>query len=70
MADGSVRFIKETIASFPANALPSTNYATNRPGPYYSGFNTYGMFPNTTSMPVFNALSTRNGGETISSDQY
>lgn len=69
MADGSVRFLKETIASFPANALPSTNYATNGPGPYYSGFNTYGMFSGTV-MPVFNALSTRNGGETISSDGY
>ncbi len=69
MADGSVRFLKETIASFPANALPSTNYATNGPGPYYAGFNIYGMFP-TPTMPVFNALSTRNGGEVISSDGY
>jgi prepilin-type N-terminal cleavage/methylation domain-containing protein/prepilin-type processing-associated H-X9-DG protein len=68
MADGSVRFVKETIATFPANALPSTNYATNGPGPYLSGYNTYGMFPG--PMPVFNALSTRNGGEAISSDQY
>jgi prepilin-type N-terminal cleavage/methylation domain-containing protein/prepilin-type processing-associated H-X9-DG protein len=69
MADGSVRFIKETIASFPANALPATNYGTNGPGPYYSGYNTYGMFPG-TQMPVFNALSTRNGGEVVSSDGY
>ncbi len=69
MADGSVRFLKETIASFPANAVPSTNYATNGPGPYYSGGNTYGMFSG-TQMPVFNALSTRNGGEVISSDGY
>ena len=68
MADGSVRFLKETIASFPANALPATNYATNGPGPYFSGYNTYGMFPG-TQMPVFNALSTRNGGEVISSDR-
>ena len=70
MADGSVRFLKETIQSFPANALPSTNYGTSGPGPYYSGYNTYGMFPSTRSMPVFNALSTRNGGEAISSDSY
>jgi prepilin-type processing-associated H-X9-DG protein len=68
MADGSVRFIKETIATFPANALPATNYASSGPGPYLSGFNTFGMFPG--PMPVFNALSTRNGGEVISSDQY
>ena len=47
MADGSVRFIKETIATFPNNALPSTNYATSGPGPYLSGYNTYGMFNGT-----------------------
>jgi prepilin-type N-terminal cleavage/methylation domain-containing protein/prepilin-type processing-associated H-X9-DG protein len=70
MADGSVRFLKETIQSFPANALPSTNYATSGPGPYYSGYNTYGMFSSTRSMPVFNALSTRNGGDVVSSDSY
>jgi prepilin-type processing-associated H-X9-DG protein len=70
MADGSVRFLKETIASFPANAVPATNYATNGPGPYYAGNgNTYGMFSG-TQMPVFNALSTRNGGEVTSSDGY
>jgi len=69
MADGSVRFLKETIQTFPANALPSTNYATSGPGPYLSGYNTYGMFTS-RSMPVFNALSTRNGGEAISSDSY
>jgi prepilin-type N-terminal cleavage/methylation domain-containing protein/prepilin-type processing-associated H-X9-DG protein len=69
MADGSVRFLKETIASFPANAVPATNYATSGPGPYLNGFNTYGMFSG-TQMPIFNALSTRNGGEVISSDGY
>lgn len=69
MADGSVRFLKESIASFPANQLPSTNYATNGPGPYLSGQTTYGIF-NGTQIPVFNALSTRNGGEVISSDGY
>jgi prepilin-type N-terminal cleavage/methylation domain-containing protein/prepilin-type processing-associated H-X9-DG protein len=68
MADGSVRFVKETIQTFPANALPSTNYATNGPGPYLSGYNTYGMFPG--PMPIFSALATRNGGEVISSDGY
>ena len=56
MADGSVRFLKETIASFPTNALPATNYGTNGPGPYYAGNgNTYGMFSG-TQMPIFNAL--------------
>jgi prepilin-type processing-associated H-X9-DG protein len=69
MADGSVRFIKETIASFGFNAVPANNYATSGPGPYLSGYNTYGMFPG-TQMPIFNSLSTRNGGEVISTDQF
>jgi prepilin-type N-terminal cleavage/methylation domain-containing protein/prepilin-type processing-associated H-X9-DG protein len=71
MSDGSVRFLKETIASFPVNALPPNNYGSNGPGPYFAGpySTTYGMFPG-TQMPVFNALSTRNGGEVISSDGY
>jgi prepilin-type processing-associated H-X9-DG protein len=68
MADGSVRFLKETIASFPANAVPSTNYATSGPGPYLSGATTYGMFKG--PMPVFNALSTAHGGEVVGSDGY
>jgi prepilin-type N-terminal cleavage/methylation domain-containing protein/prepilin-type processing-associated H-X9-DG protein len=69
MADGSVRFIKETISTFPANALPATNYATSGPGPYlHTCGNTYGMFRG--QMPVFNALSTSHGGEVISSDGY
>ncbi len=53
----------------PGQRPPLDQYATNGPGPYYAGFNTYGMFP-TPTMPVFNALSTRNGGEVISSDGY
>jgi prepilin-type N-terminal cleavage/methylation domain-containing protein/prepilin-type processing-associated H-X9-DG protein len=69
MADGSVRFIKETIASFPVNALPNANYATSGPGPYLHTFDTYGIFPGTT-VPIFNALSTKSGGEVISSDGY
>ncbi len=68
MADGSVRFLKETIASFGVNGVPANNYATSGPGPYLSGYNTYGMFPG--QMPIFNGLSTRNGGEVISGDQY
>jgi prepilin-type N-terminal cleavage/methylation domain-containing protein/prepilin-type processing-associated H-X9-DG protein len=71
MADGSVRFLKETIASFPPSPTP-----TSAPplGVIYTGANTYalnlgsGGAPST--VPVFNALSTRNGGEVISSDGY
>lgn len=69
MADGSVRFLKETIASFGPSSVPSNNYATNGPGPYLSGYNTFDMFPG-TQMPVFNALSTRSGGEVVTADGY
>ncbi len=73
MADGSVRFLKESIQTFPASGPNSTPT-----GVAYIGYNTYmvGLVSGgyvtggVTSIPVFNALSTRNGGETISSDQY
>jgi prepilin-type processing-associated H-X9-DG protein len=68
MADGSVRFIKETIASFPLTSNPPA-------GMYYSGYNTYalnigmgaGQIP---TLPVFQALSTIGGGEVVSGDAY
>ena len=69
MADGSVRFIKETVSSF--NYNPNTG---NVPldGMYYSGFNTYALSsPQPTgSLPVLQALSTKAGGEVISGDAY
>ena len=70
MADGSVRFLKETIASFP----PASPADSAPPiGVYYSGYNTYGLglaSGTLPTIPVFNALSTRNGGEVVSSDGY
>ena len=65
MCDGSVRFVKETIASW---------------GPYGSsvgdpvGF-TYGStcgenYIGTAQPLVYQQLATRNGGEVISSDSY
>jgi prepilin-type processing-associated H-X9-DG protein len=67
MADGSVRFMKETIASFPLTSNPPA-------GMYYSGYNTYALNigPGTSvpTLPVYQALSTIGGGETISSDAY
>ena len=55
MADGSVRFLKDTVQSW--NPLVIT----------YTGgvYNLNGQNPG-----VFQALSTRNGGEVISADQY
>ena len=63
--DGSVKFIKETIASW-----SPYNTATGDP----VGF-TYGLpAVRTTSVPpqpqVYQMLSTRNGGEVISADAY
>jgi prepilin-type N-terminal cleavage/methylation domain-containing protein/prepilin-type processing-associated H-X9-DG protein len=58
-ADGSVRFIRDSIQSW--NPKNITYPSTSSPTGY--GFNgqTFG---------VFQALSTRNGGEAISADQY
>jgi prepilin-type N-terminal cleavage/methylation domain-containing protein/prepilin-type processing-associated H-X9-DG protein len=57
-ADGSVRFIKNSIQSW--NAANIT-YTDSRPGVY----NLNGQING-----VFQALSTRNGGEVLSADQY
>ncbi|WP_435011394.1 DUF1559 domain-containing protein [Tundrisphaera lichenicola] len=62
MCDGSVRFIKDTVSSFAMGANPP-------PAMYYSGYNTYALNA-ATSVPVYQALSTRNGGEVISADAY
>jgi prepilin-type processing-associated H-X9-DG protein len=62
-ADGSVRFLKETINSWPFN--PQTGVPTN------VTLDSNGFFvvaPGTQA--VYQALSTRNGGEVISSDSY
>jgi len=63
MADGSVRFIKDSISTWPFN--PATGYP--------SGVTqTNGIFTLAagTTVGVFQALSTRAGGEVISADQY
>ena len=62
MADGSVRFIKDTIQSWPLDGNNNPiNVTTNSNGTYtvlQPGFG------------VYQALSTRKGGEVISADQY
>jgi prepilin-type N-terminal cleavage/methylation domain-containing protein/prepilin-type processing-associated H-X9-DG protein len=58
--DGSVKFIKESIESWtiiPATGLPQR--VTYQAGKYFPGF-----------IPVYQALSTRNGGEVISAGSY
>jgi prepilin-type N-terminal cleavage/methylation domain-containing protein/prepilin-type processing-associated H-X9-DG protein len=68
MADGSVRFLKDTIASFPTSTgAPYVN------GMYYSGYNTYALNVPTTgvpTIPVLQALSSIAGAEIISADSY
>ena len=62
-ADGSVRFIKDSISSWPFNAqagLPS-NLTTDSNGMYVVPLGGQG---------VYQALTTRNGGEVISSGSY
>ena len=68
MADGSVKFIKDTINTSPFAA--STCAITNISG----GNNTWSWIPQGTAgyapVGVYQALSTRNGGEVISADQF
>jgi prepilin-type N-terminal cleavage/methylation domain-containing protein/prepilin-type processing-associated H-X9-DG protein len=59
--DGSVRFIKDSVQCLPFNPT------TGLPLGYV---NTGGLWTQTTPNAVYQALSTRNGGEVISSDQY
>jgi prepilin-type processing-associated H-X9-DG protein len=56
--DGSVRFIRKTIDSWNASAIQFTN---SNPAVYNLNGERYG---------VYQALSTRNGGEVLTADQY
>jgi prepilin-type N-terminal cleavage/methylation domain-containing protein/prepilin-type processing-associated H-X9-DG protein len=69
-ADGSVRFIKSTINSWPISAFGALNPAwyTISYSPDYSQI--YYNFTALTQVGVWQALSTRAGGEVISSDSY
>ena len=62
-ADGSVHFIKETVQSWAYN--PATGY----PVGVSNSNGVYNLVPG-TQLGVFQKLSTRAGGEVISSDQY
>ncbi len=62
-ADGSVHFIKETISSWQYN--PATGYPVG-----VSNSNGVYMLAPGTQLGVFQKLSTRAGGEVVSSDQY
>jgi len=74
-ADGSVRFIKNTINSWQINQtgqyLPAGIGQSNCSdgGDGYPPYCIYTPSP-TNPMGVYQALSTRNGGEVISADAY
>ncbi len=62
-ADGSVRFIKDSISTWPFN--PATGYPVG-----VSDVNGFLTLAPGTQYGVYQMLSTRNGGEVVSSDQY
>jgi len=67
-ADGSVHFVKDTIQSWqiiPATWVPA-GITTTSPN---DGTCIWAMAPG-TQLGVYQKLSTRAGGEVISSDQY
>ncbi len=64
--DGSVRFLKNTINSWPVGLQSGSYRPTNL---VVNSNHTYSTTPG-TSWGVYQALSTRNGGEIISADLY
>jgi prepilin-type N-terminal cleavage/methylation domain-containing protein/prepilin-type processing-associated H-X9-DG protein len=62
-ADGSVRFVKDSISTWPFN--PSTGYPVG-----VSDNNGFLVLAPGTKYGVYQMLSTRNGGEVVSSDSY
>jgi prepilin-type processing-associated H-X9-DG protein len=63
--DGSVKFIKETIASW-----SPYNSSTGDPVGFYYGSQCGENHIGTAKPQIYQALATRNGGEVISSDAY
>jgi prepilin-type N-terminal cleavage/methylation domain-containing protein/prepilin-type processing-associated H-X9-DG protein len=72
LCDGSVRFIKNSISSWQFTSTPSGWYGASSPvGVTYVNY-IWNMNQNgqVTQLGTYQALSTRAGGEVISSDQY
>ena len=78
-ADGSVRFIKNTIQSWTFNTGNSTTYGDSMPdGAVYNSVSASAPYSKTGSylnnavanLGVYQRLSTRKGGEIVSADQY
>jgi prepilin-type processing-associated H-X9-DG protein len=62
-ADGSVHFLKDSISTWPFNGSTGYPNGVSQPGL------TFVLAPG-TQVGVYQALSSRNGGEVISSDSY
>ncbi|QDV38897.1 DUF1559 domain-containing protein [Tautonia plasticadhaerens] len=62
--DGSVRFLKDTIDSWPIDTSTGFPLGVSRPSPYL-----WVVAP-AAKVGVYQALSTRKGGEVISADQF
>jgi prepilin-type N-terminal cleavage/methylation domain-containing protein/prepilin-type processing-associated H-X9-DG protein len=73
-ADGSVRFIKNTVQSWvpsTGSTVPGFPAQVSIINPFtLSSGTTYGTYVFTGTLPVYQALSTRAGGEVISADSY
>jgi prepilin-type N-terminal cleavage/methylation domain-containing protein/prepilin-type processing-associated H-X9-DG protein len=65
-ADGSVHFLKSSISSWTVPA----SYGGAFPAPIAPGGPPYSLIPGSGSLPVYQALNTRNFGEVVSSDSY
>jgi len=68
MADGSVRFLKETIDGWPVDQFGNPTGVID-PSGTFEGTALYSLKPG-ARLGVYQALSTRSGGEVISSDSY
>ena len=66
--DGSVKFLKDSIQSWPINVATGLPTGMTFTQSATTGYNNY--VGATVPYGVYQALSTRNGGEVISSDAY
>jgi prepilin-type processing-associated H-X9-DG protein len=71
MADGSVRFLKETVQSWPVDSFGNPTGVTDGGGTWhpFDGTKVYTILPG-TNLGIYQALSTRSGGEVVSSGSY
>jgi prepilin-type N-terminal cleavage/methylation domain-containing protein/prepilin-type processing-associated H-X9-DG protein len=69
-ADGSVRFLKNSISSWTFNTGSQDSYGDSAPDGISFDSNNWLFTNNGAILGVYQQLSTRNGGEVISADQY